>query len=148
MNVSTLQRTLSWGGALVLAVVFLYAGIPKMLDPSLFGQSIHRYDMLPGPAVSLMAIFLPWLECCAAVFLLIPTYRRGASLLIAAMLLLFLAAIANALLRDLDISCGCFSRSGHEDSIGWTHIVRNLGLLALAGTVLWAARTKPTEASA
>ncbi len=145
MNATTVKRVMSWGGALALAAVFLFAGVPKMLDPTLFGQSIHRYEMLPGWAVSLMAIYMPWLECCAAIFLLVPRYRRGASILIASMLVLFLAATTNALLRDLDISCGCFSRSGDEESIGGIHIVRNLALLALTSAVFWTSRRTPAS---
>jgi hypothetical protein len=68
-----------WAGAMLLGAVFAYAAWPKIADPSLFGQSIHRYALLPNSSVSLLAIYLPWLEICAAVFVLtLPRARRNA----------------------------------------------------------------------
>jgi uncharacterized membrane protein YphA (DoxX/SURF4 family) len=121
-----------WAGAMLLGAVFAYAAWPKIADPSLFGQSIHRYALLPNSSVSLLAIYLPWLEICAAVFVLWPRYRAPAATLIAAMLVVFLAAQGSALARGLDISCGCFSGSDAEDKIGWHSLLRNASLLLIA----------------
>ena len=137
MNRTQLYCCLSWLSALLLAGTFLYAAVPKMLNPELFGQAIHRYQMLPNTGVSLMAIYMPWLEFTAALFLLWPRYRVAASVLIMAMLVLFLVAVISALARGLDISCGCFSHTGAEKPIGPANIVRNLFLLALAAALPW-----------
>ena len=121
-----------WAGAILLGVVFAYAAWPKIADPSLFGQSIHRYALLPNSGVSLLAIYLPWLEIGAAIFVLWPRYRAAAATLIAVMLVAFLVAQGSALARGLDISCGCFSGSGAEDKIGWHSLLRNACLLLIA----------------
>ncbi len=123
---------LSWAAGLVLAGTFLYAAAPKILHPDLFGQSIYRYQVLPHAGVSLMAIYLPWLEFTAALFLLWPRFRSAAALLIIAMLLMFLVAETSALARGLEISCGCFSQSSAEKNIGPANLLRNAALLALA----------------
>ncbi|MDE0837677.1 MAG: DoxX family protein [Kiritimatiellae bacterium] len=121
-----------WAGAILLGAVFAYAAWPKIADPSLFGQSIQRYALLPNRGVSLLAIYLPWVEMCAAAFVLWPRYRVAAATLIAAMLVVFLVAQGSALARGLEISCGCFSGSGAENKIGWDSLLRNACLLLIA----------------
>ncbi|MDA1044052.1 MAG: DoxX family protein [Verrucomicrobia bacterium] len=135
MTRTRLYTSLSWTISVLLAGIFLYAALPKILHPDHFGQSIHRYQMLSNISVSLMAIYLPWLEFAAALFLIWPRYRVAASVLITAMLLLFVGALGSALARDLDISCGCFSHAGTEKNIGPGNVMRNVVLLSLAAAL-------------
>ena len=44
---------------LVLGVVFIYAAIPKILDPGLFAKSIWYYHLMPGALINLMALVMP-----------------------------------------------------------------------------------------
>jgi uncharacterized membrane protein YphA (DoxX/SURF4 family) len=63
---------------------------------------------------------------------------RAAALLIAAMMAMFTAAIAIAVAKGLDMSCGCFASQGAaEDPISWLTIVRDSGWLLLALYVLF-----------
>ena len=65
----------------------------------------------------------------AGVALLAGLLRRGAALLAAAMTVMFLGAIAAALARGLDITCGCFhTEAGHAIGVGL--LWRDLALLA------------------
>lgn len=117
----------------ILAVVFLAAAIPKIRDPAGFAKSIHHYQLLPDAWINPLAIFLPWLEWVVAVALLIaPRLRRGALLLIAAMLVMFIGAIGSAMARGINIDCGCFSTGGNGMRAGGPHLVFDLALLTLA----------------
>lgn len=124
-----------------LAVVFLVACQHKLVDPSAFALDIATYQIVPLATVNLMAIVLPWVELVAASMLLVGFRTRAAALLVAAMMAVFTTAIAIALGRGLQMSCGCFASQGAaEDPISWLTILRDLGWLALALYVLFVDR--------
>ncbi|HOX84716.1 MAG TPA: MauE/DoxX family redox-associated membrane protein [bacterium] len=97
----------------ILALVFFFAGVPKIADPGTFAQAIDNYRLLPYFAVIAMAIFLPWLEVILGLALASGRLRRGTALLTALLYLMFLVAIGSAVMRGLDIDCGCFG-TGHR----------------------------------
>ena len=94
---------------LIVAGIFLFAALPKLIDVETFARSFAALALLTG-----------W-------------YLRGGALVVSAMLLVFIAAIAQAMARGIDIDCGCFGAAA-ESEVGWGSIARNLGLLLLC---LW-----------
>ncbi len=118
-----------WLLAAALAGIFGYAGSLKLRDPAAFALAIENYQLLPSGPSALLAVYLPWLELLIAAGLLLPRWRAGASLLASLLLAVFTAAVAAALARGLDISCGCFGRS---DSPLGVALVRDVALLAVA----------------
>jgi hypothetical protein len=56
--------------------------------------------------------------------------RRGGALVSALLLVIFMLAITAALLRGLDISCGCFNTDGGH-AVGLSLLLRDLLLLGL-----------------
>ncbi len=63
------------------------------------------------------------------------TFSRGALLaliVVALMLFVFTLAVIAALLRGLDISCGCFTQDPQAGKIGWMKVVQNLSLFFLS----------------
>jgi putative oxidoreductase len=131
---------LDWTFRLLLAGLFLYAAWPKLLDPEGFARSITNYKLsLPvigQDYVYLSAMFLPALEAVAAVCLFISKLRRGAALTFVVLLSVFTVLILQAVLRGLNIDCGCFGNSDVSAAlatkVGWTKILENLGWLAAA----------------
>lgn len=101
------------GLRLVLGVVFIYAAIDKIDKPEGFAESIYNYRMMPDVTINLMAIVMPWLELVCGVLIITGLFVRGSALLIGFMLLVFIIAISFALVRGLDISCGCFKVGGN-----------------------------------
>ncbi|MBK7827283.1 MauE/DoxX family redox-associated membrane protein [Nannocystis sp.] len=138
---SRLGPTLAWLARLSLAGVFLAAAAPKLADPAAFAAAIANYQAFPDVSVNLIATLVPTLELIGALALLTP-WRRGGALLLAGLLLGFTALLAVSLARGLDLSCGCFGASASEtaDPVSALHLLRNLGLLALAALVLAAPR--------
>lgn len=129
-------KWIGWGARLILAGLFLWAGIRKAMEPALFLQDIESYELLPYRWAWLSSIWLPFLEITAAAALL--TTRRwaqaGASV-IGGMLLVFLAAILSAWARGLSLSCGCFGSSDEPANYPWL-VVRDLLMLGLAAAIL------------
>lgn len=135
-------RTASWRLALAisrvgLAGLLLWAAIPKLREPAAFAQDIAHYQLLPASWIAPLALALPALEAVVALALLTRPYFRGAALLAGMMLGVFATAMAQAKLRGIDLSCGCFG-SEVADPVSWTKVAFDAGLAMLAG---WVART-------
>lgn len=121
----------------VLGIIFVYAAIEKIAVPEEFAKSIMNYRMLPLFSVNIVALLLPWTELLAGLGLIAGVSVRSNALLILGMLAVFSVAIVVALIRGLDISCGCFGTAS-ASTIGWERlgedIVMAIGALLLFQT--------------
>lgn len=115
-----------------LAVVFIYAALGKIADPAAFAQQIDHYRLLPWPAVAAAAVVLPWLELLCGLLLIGGRWIQGASLWLIVLNGVFIAAIASAMVRGLDIDCGCFSLPGHPSQVSLQRIVEDVFFLLIA----------------
>ncbi len=123
------MRWLAFACRLVVGAVFLYACLDKLTHPRAFAEAIHHYRLVPLPLLHPWAHFLPVLEATAGLALVLGAARRGAALILCGLTVVFMVAIATALARGLDISCGCFhTDGGHAVGIGL--LLRDLALLA------------------
>lgn len=135
------QAGLAWLARLVLAGVFLAAAAPKLADPAAFATAITNYQAFPDALANIIATVVPALELVGAVALLTP-WRRGGALLLAGLLLGFTVLLAVSLARGLDLECGCFGAAVQAEPVSPLHLLRNAGLLALAGLALWQPRVR------
>jgi len=95
-----------WG----LALIFLYAGIPKLISWYDFALIVNSYSILPENLAIPAAIFIATIEVVAAIALLCG--RQEGLWGIAGLMLLFIGVLSYAIWLGLDIDCGCF---GPED---------------------------------
>jgi putative oxidoreductase len=116
---------------LLLAAIFVFAAVPKLLDPVSFARDIDNYRLLPDAAIGPLALALPVAELVVGAALLTGLYARGAALVCGAMLLAFSAGMVQAIVRGIDLDCGCFGQVAEAQVSGWT-VGRNLFLLACA----------------
>lgn len=114
-----------------LGSIFLLAALPKILHPAGFALDISHYGVLPKAGVNMLAVTLPWIELLTALGLLSGLTRRGGLLLVNLLLIVFLAALAQAGLRGLDINCGCFGHGGAAEPL-FKALLRDFFFLALA----------------
>lgn len=121
---------------LIIAGVFAYAAVPKLIDPATFAADIENYRLLPENLLGHVALFVPALELVVAAALLWPRYQRGASLIATGLLLVFSAAMAQARMRGIDLSCGCFG-AAFESKVSWWTVARSGGLAVLAALPLF-----------
>ncbi len=119
---------------IILALVFIYAGIEKISNPKDFAQAIANYKLLPISFVNLFALILPWLELISGILLLFGVAVKENSFVITFLLGIFIVAIIISLFRGLDISCGCFG-TNLGTKIGITKVLENVGLF-LFGIIL------------
>jgi uncharacterized membrane protein YphA (DoxX/SURF4 family) len=87
-------------------VLFVYAGVNKLLNPSAFAIVIDAFGLVPDPLVMPIAIALPILEIGAAVGLLFDV--RGSLGALTGLLVFFMAVVSYGIWMGLDIDCGCF----------------------------------------
>jgi uncharacterized membrane protein len=123
-----------------IAALFLFAAITKLVDPSSFAQQIANYQLTPWPATAGLSVFLPALELCVGISLLLGRWESGALVWVAILLAIFSGALLSAIVRGLSIDCGCFGRSIENTGTLWP-LIRNVLLLAVTG-VLWFSRNK------
>jgi len=113
---------------LALGGVFIYASLSKLADPAGFAVDVARYRVLPLALVNLAALVLPWMELLAGGLLIVGWLSRSSGLVLTVVSMVFLAAMASAMARGLDIECGCFSVAG-GGKVGWLHLGLDLGLV-------------------
>lgn len=133
---------------LALGAIFVFAAVPKILDPPSFAHMIYNYKLLPGSLIDLFALWMPWVELLSGLALVLGICRRGAAGLIGALLLAFLAAVAINLARGHAIDCGCFDvhEAGKSEAqrladMRWV-LVRDTGMLVMVGQLFFAWRRR------
>jgi putative oxidoreductase len=114
-----------------LGGVFLVACAHKILHPAAFALDVATYQLLPLQLVNLQALVLPWVELFVGLMLILAFRTRAAALLVNAMMVMFMVALAWALVQGLDMGCGCFASEGGDDPISWHTIVRDSIWLAM-----------------
>jgi putative oxidoreductase len=130
-----LRRHLPVVVRVILGAIFIYAALLKIVDPVAFAGSVAAYQILPYFASYLTAAVLPFLELICGLLLVCGYRIKGAALIVGGMNLVFIAALASAILRGLDIDCGCFKQGGPKTS-PWIALARDAVFLAMAGFVL------------
>ena len=123
---------LSWAARLVLAGIFIYAGLLKMDSPLEFADSIAAYRILPASMIDLLALGLPPFEFACGLLVLLGFHRRAGLLGMVGMLGVFMGAAVTALLWKLPIDCGCFGANSWFASSLWAALIRDGVLLLLA----------------
>ncbi len=90
-----------------IGALFVFAGAIKLLHPKAFAVAIANYGILPDQLIAPAALGLPALEVLAGIGLLLDIafgFRLTFGLLA-----LFMIVLAWAMLKGLDVDCGCFS---------------------------------------
>jgi putative oxidoreductase len=136
MNKQGMMRLITLVFRLVIGIIFLYAGIMKIIDPAGFAQALYNYRLLPGWAINPLAITLPWVECVAGASLLLGIWTLGGGAVASMLFAIFAAALGINLIRGLDISCGCFSAETAASPITWLTVVRDLLLLGMSVAIV------------
>lgn len=95
---------------LITAVIFLWSGIAKMLDPEAFFVTIDAFGLLPEALVHLVVYLLPVLEIILSLLLFFEV--KGSLSMTAVLMLLFIILLSYGIHMGLEIDCGCF---GAED---------------------------------
>lgn len=135
------RRVVIWLGRLILAGIFIYAGLAKMIRwdmhphpplgiaTALFALQIDSYQMLPPWATLQVARLLPWAEVAVGLLLLVGWQLRIWTTLVTLIIGGFFAAVVRAYALHLDINCGCFAK---PEPLTGTTVLRDGALFLLA----------------
>ncbi|MDJ0840450.1 MAG: rhodanese-like domain-containing protein [Acidobacteriota bacterium] len=133
--------------SVIVGAFFIYAALPKMAGPLLFAKNIWNYDIAPGLLINPTALIMPPLELICGLGLITGIWRKGSSVWVSGMLVLFTVAVSFNVLRGHEFNCGCTTDATLITDIylaGWNSkymlILRDLGLLVMS---LMAFRIKP-----
>jgi hypothetical protein len=120
-----------------MGITLIWASVDKILYPGQFADMIYNYKIMPSFAIHPMAIILPWLEFTTGIVLIIGFWLEGALFIFNSLMLIFIIALSSALIRGLNIQCGCFTVDPNADREIMISLVRDL-FMFLAG--MWGMR--------
>lgn len=143
--------------ALVLTVVFVAAGLGKLIDRAGTRKAVGEFGA-PKGLIGPLALVLPPGELAVAIALLLPATRMVGAVGALGLLVLFSAAVAASLARGRAPDCHCFGQL-HSSPASWKTLVRNgvlagLAIVAVAGgtkgpsAVAWITELTPLQALA
>lgn len=96
---------------LILGGLFIYAGLPKILNLEIFSSAIRNYKLIPEFLVGMVSFILPLIEIIFGTLLVLNIKPKLAAAVLSILLVIFILAISQALIRGIDIDCGCFVKS-------------------------------------
>jgi hypothetical protein len=109
-SLSTLLPWLDRLSRWLIATVFLFAAVPKLLDVKAFASIVNAYAMLPDYLVMPAAIAIPVVEVILAAGLVCNNWQSTLGSLL--LMVFFVLLLSYSIYVGLDIDCGCF---GPED---------------------------------
>ena len=122
-----------------LGALFIYAAFTKVGDLRKFAEEIANYRVLPAALVPASAAMMPGVELVAGALLCLNWLVRPAAALLSALLAVFIVALSQALLRGINLECGCF---GGPELATWGTVARDAVLLIAALAVAWVGPTR------
>ncbi len=123
------HRVTLWVCRFSIGAVYLVAALGKLRDPVKFMGAMSDYRLLPASVLPLGAAGMPGVELVVALCLLGGIRVRAAAMLATTLMLIFMAAIASAMARGLDLDCSCFDLLGVSSRVGWGVLGRDALLL-------------------
>lgn len=118
-----------------LGGAILIAGLRKTGSPASFRRTVRKYALIPAPLIWWVACVVIATEVISGFALLVGFAPTQMALAIAGMLALFTLAVILNLFRGRTFDCGC-SLSARGQSISWSLVFRNLGLICACGLVV------------
>jgi len=124
-------------GRILLAGIFLAAGIAKLREPWLqFAVSINTFKIVPDSMLEPIARTLPWFEVILGLAILSGIWLKWTSTLATLILAGFLSLLIRSWALGLDVDCGCF---GSGEPLGPKTIARDSLMLILSLIVTFGA---------
>ena len=138
-----LSRGLQLFIRVAVGIVFIYAGIAKLLDPGAFAKTVSHYNIVPNFLLVPFAAGLPALELLAGLGLMMNV--RGSLVVILVLLVIFSLVLGYGIFSGMDVDCGCFSPEEISTRNGLKNaLFRDLLMIAVVFYLYMYRRTKGT----
>jgi hypothetical protein len=124
-----MTRWLAVATRVALGALFVWAAATKLPDMSAFAQDVANYRIVPALLAPYVSAAVVGVELLAGLALVTGAMARPAALVGAVLLVVFIAFLVQALLRGIDLRCGCF---GGDEPASWWTVARDGVMLAAA----------------
>lgn len=125
---------------ILIGATFVFAAVDKVFHPDQFARIIYNYHILPGQFINAFALLLPWIELIAGVFIIVGYWEKVSALIIGGLLAMFIVALSMALVKGVNIECGCFSTTSRAKGPVKDLIIRDAVLLIGCALIFVASR--------
>ena len=115
----------------IVGLVLLVAALGKIGDPLPLATQVGHFHAVPDSSRNLIALTLPWIELVAGLALVLNVRARSGAWLALALMITFTLAVAQAMVRHLNIECGCFG-TADATRVGMKKLLENLALTMTA----------------
>ena len=122
---------------LLLGFLFLYSALDKILDPAKFAEVIYNYRLLPVELLNICAMIVPWIEITIGITLLLGVWLTASALLLSGLTIVFIGLLLSAIVRGLNIECGCFSLDAEGSMVSWKRIFEDILILIGGIYLIW-----------
>lgn len=112
-----------------LAFLFILASIEKLKNPYAFALSIDAYQIFPDWITNISTFFIPWLELFIGFGLLFKFKLQANLYLYFVLMISFTILVLIAIIKGLDIECGCFGESSSK--VGLIKLIENTFIIIL-----------------
>ena len=112
---------------LVLAFIFILSALEKFKSLESFALNVDAYQIFPAIVVNLIVVIIPWLELFVGFGLLFKFKLRANLLLYLILMICFTTLVVIAMIKGLDIECGCFGESSTK--VGLVKIIENMMII-------------------
>ncbi len=136
---SDVRAWIGTGFRLILAGVWLWAGIIKLMQPSGARDAIIAYRVFPPQWADFLGWALPAVEVGFGALLLVGLFTRWTALASALLFMGFIVGISSVWIRGYSIDCGCFGGGGDVDAAGktWRYASELLRDFLFTGMSVW-----------
>jgi len=145
MNKAKIFATIAIIIRLLLGFLFLYSALDKILAPAKFAEVIYNYRLLPVELLNICAIIVPWIEITIGMTLLLGVWVTASSLLLSGLTIIFIGLLLSAIVRGLNIECGCFSLDAEGSLVSWKRIFEDVLILIGGIYLIWHQINKPAR---
>jgi hypothetical protein len=125
----------------ILGSLLVWAGFSKLQSLWLFSEALANYRLFPAQLNQALAITLPWLELGSGLLLLAGVWVRPSGWMAAGLFACFALASLSALLRGLNIECGCYGTASARRIDALTVLQ---SVLCLLGSIVLCATVRST----
>jgi peroxiredoxin/uncharacterized membrane protein YphA (DoxX/SURF4 family) len=126
-------------GRILLALVFVVAGVAKLFDQTGSRRATQDFGIPPRLA-PITAVILPFAELSVAAALLPVTTAWWGAVGALVLLLVFMAGVAMSLAQGRHPDCHCFGQL-HSAPASWGMLARNGALAGVAWLIVWFGRS-------
>ena len=122
---------------IILGLVFIYASLDKIGNPVAFSDIIDNYNIPPKSFNNIIALVLPFVELIIGILLIFGVFLEGSSTISIAMMILFILALSQAIVRGIDTHCGCFDTNTKSGDVDYRYelikqLIKDIGFLGMA----------------